>query len=140
MGGGGDHGHHEPFKVPHWTTQANWRQYPTLVEYHKRLTRLGMRDPWMKNYTFKFNEGLPEWYKMGRRGIWRACWHFTRPGLLPGATLAGVCIAIEELYSKYFYGHTSWGGHWSEPHHDHGHDHHHEADAPAAAGEGGAIG
>lgn len=35
-------------------------------------------------------------------------------GIKPGFAIAGSVVAMEELYSKLVYGHTSWGGIWAE--------------------------
>lgn len=55
---GGGHGHHEPFKVPHYTVYNNYRQCPELLAHEERLGRLGLKDPWIRFAICVLSNGL----------------------------------------------------------------------------------
>ncbi|KAL3116780.1 hypothetical protein niasHT_000120 [Heterodera trifolii] len=111
------HGHGEPFKVPHWSIYNDWQRSPHLVAYAKRLERMGLKDPWIRNIYWMYNPDNPcanvtkQYTKFGY------AWKLLKPGIKEGLCIAVVIIGLEEVYSKMKYGHTSWGGHWAEPAH-----------------------
>ncbi|KAI6206414.1 Complex I-B12 [Aphelenchoides besseyi] len=98
------HGHHEPFEVPHYSVYNKWQISEPLVEHQKRLNRLGLKDPWIRNVFFAYNPKYPRPNRFLH--MWRVC----RSGLVPGLSIAAFVIALEEGYSYYKHGHTSWGG------------------------------
>nr|CAD2204428.1 unnamed protein product [Meloidogyne enterolobii] len=106
--------HHEPYKIPHWTTHSNWRSSPDLLDYHNRLARLGLKDPWIRNFWPTFDPSKTGYRKRGRRWLLFWAWKKMAIGIKPGFAIAGSVVAMEELYSKLVYGHTSWGGIWAE--------------------------
>ncbi|KAI6242249.1 Complex I-B12 [Aphelenchoides fujianensis] len=99
------HGHHEPFEVPHYSVYNNWQTSPELLAHQKRLGRLGLKDPWIRNTFFVYDPKLP------RVNRFQHMWHVMRPGFKPGLAMAAFVIACEEGYSLLKHGHTSWGGH-----------------------------
>lgn len=58
----GGHGSHEPFEVPHYSKYNNYKQSPELAEHEKRLARLGLKDPWIRNIACNFEANV---YKPG---------------------------------------------------------------------------
>ncbi|CAD5217054.1 unnamed protein product [Bursaphelenchus xylophilus] len=100
------HGHHEPFDIPHYSKFNNWQNSPHLVEHAKRLERLGLKDPWIRNMVFMYDPKF---------GIHRTSYEIIREfffkGMKPGLAIAASVIALEEGYSYFKKGHTSWGGH-----------------------------
>ncbi|VDN52892.1 unnamed protein product [Dracunculus medinensis] len=100
-------GHGEvPFKIPHYTIYSNYRQFPQLLEHEERLKRIGLKDPWIRNYVHLFDKNHPHiiGFFPHLRSIVMAGWKF-------GAISATVLIAIEEGYSYMKYGKTSWDAH-----------------------------
>ncbi|VDP51155.1 unnamed protein product [Soboliphyme baturini] len=77
--GGSDH--HEPFKVPDYKVYDNWRQYPELVQHQERLARLGLKDPWIRNYVWIFD----------RRNLTQ--WQLLRKSVFGGFGV-GICYAV----------------------------------------------
>uniref|UniRef100_A0A915DSG2 NADH dehydrogenase [ubiquinone] 1 beta subcomplex subunit 3 n=1 Tax=Ditylenchus dipsaci TaxID=166011 RepID=A0A915DSG2_9BILA len=100
----GGHHHHEPFEVPHYSAFNN-TNFPHLNEYRKRLDRLGLKDPHIRNWGYRFDP---------KRGLDRTSlswfWTVIRPGIKWGFPVAVTLISIEEGYSFFKHGHTSWGG------------------------------
>uniref|UniRef100_A0A0N5BMR0 NADH dehydrogenase [ubiquinone] 1 beta subcomplex subunit 3 n=1 Tax=Strongyloides papillosus TaxID=174720 RepID=A0A0N5BMR0_STREA len=100
-------GHHEDIKIPHPSAYSNYRQYPQLVAHEKRLGRLGLSDPWIRNIAFNYSDPNSAAVKGGFN-------HFKvliRSGFKPGLVAAVTLIAIEEGYSYLKHGHTSWDSH-----------------------------
>ncbi|KAI1711960.1 NADH-ubiquinone oxidoreductase b12 subunit family domain-containing protein [Ditylenchus destructor] len=99
--GGGHHG--EPYEIPKYTVYNNWQECPHLVEHQNRLARLGLKDPFVRNYVHLYKPGAgfvntwPQWL-----------WKVSGSGFLPGIATAAAVIALEEGYSLYKKGHTSW--------------------------------
>uniref|UniRef100_A0A914DQK4 NADH dehydrogenase [ubiquinone] 1 beta subcomplex subunit 3 n=1 Tax=Acrobeloides nanus TaxID=290746 RepID=A0A914DQK4_9BILA len=100
MGGG----HHEPFKVPDYKIYSNYKAFPQLSAYEKRLSRLGLKDPWIRNYVWLFDRRFEN-----VQGILTTTKNLLKVGIKPGLIAAVTVIAIEEIYSKVKHGHTSWG-------------------------------
>ncbi|CAJ0960192.1 unnamed protein product, partial [Mesorhabditis belari] len=105
MGGGGGHGH-EPFKIPHYSIYDNYKAFPELAAHEKRLAQLGLKDPWIRNYTYLFDRDYAHVY-----GQWAHLKRLLRPGFKWGVGAAAVLIVAEELHSLSTKGHTSWAGH-----------------------------
>uniref|UniRef100_A0A0N4ZV20 NADH dehydrogenase [ubiquinone] 1 beta subcomplex subunit 3 n=1 Tax=Parastrongyloides trichosuri TaxID=131310 RepID=A0A0N4ZV20_PARTI len=103
MGGG----HHEDLKIPHASAYSNYRQYPELANLEKRLSHLGLRDPWIRNYVYLYNNPNTA----HARGQFQHFKLLMRSGFKPGVALAAAVIAIEEGYSYIKHGHTSWNSH-----------------------------
>ncbi|KAK5973616.1 NADH-ubiquinone oxidoreductase B12 subunit family protein [Trichostrongylus colubriformis] len=100
------HGHHEPFKIPHYSIYNNYRDFPELAAHEKRLAQIGLKDNWIRNHVYLFDREMPH-----VRGQWN---HFKRlilPGWKIGVGLAAAMIAVEEGYLYYKYGKTSWDAH-----------------------------
>ncbi|KAE9548375.1 hypothetical protein FO519_008413 [Halicephalobus sp. NKZ332] len=95
------HGHHDDFKIPHYSTYNNYRELPALRNHENRLARLGLKDPWIRNYAFMFQ---------GRHTVtqWAHFKHLMSWGFKPGVAAAVVLIGLEEAYSYMKHGHTSW--------------------------------
>jgi hypothetical protein len=54
-------GHHEePYEVPHYTTYNDYKKCPELVAHEERLARLGLKDPWIRNYAHNFDPKIPK--------------------------------------------------------------------------------
>ncbi|KAI6183416.1 Complex I-B12 [Aphelenchoides bicaudatus] len=101
---GGGH-HHEPFEVPHPSVYNNYRKCPQLAAHEDRLARLGLKDPWIRNYVFVFDNKVP------KHGPFARMWYVLKPGFRIGLGMAVGLIAIEESYSYFKHGHTSWNAH-----------------------------
>ncbi|CAD5212832.1 unnamed protein product [Bursaphelenchus okinawaensis] len=98
------HGHHEPFEVPHYTKFSNWDHIPQVVDHAKKLERLGLKDPWIRNFAHRYDP------KIGiHQTNWTVLKSFIFVGMKPGLAIAAGVIAIEEAYSYFKKGHTSWG-------------------------------
>ncbi|KAK6051900.1 hypothetical protein COOONC_10595 [Cooperia oncophora] len=52
------HGHQEPFKIPHYSIYNNYREFPELAAHEKRLAQIGLKDNWIRNYTFLFDREM----------------------------------------------------------------------------------
>ena len=97
------HGHGEPFEVPHYSIYNNYRQFPHIAEHERRLARLGLKDNFIRNYAFKFdpkNKLIKK--ELSFFGL------LMRQGLFTGLGIGIGIIAIEEGYSYFRYGYTSW--------------------------------
>uniref|UniRef100_A0A7E4UWS8 NADH dehydrogenase [ubiquinone] 1 beta subcomplex subunit 3 n=1 Tax=Panagrellus redivivus TaxID=6233 RepID=A0A7E4UWS8_PANRE len=98
----GGHGHHEPH-IPNYTVYNDYKSLPDLARHEKRLERLGLKDPWIRNYAYLFRKP----YTVGQ---WAHLKHLMSWGMKPGIAAAAVLITIEEAYSYAKHGHTSWSG------------------------------
>uniref|UniRef100_A0AC34QG31 NADH dehydrogenase [ubiquinone] 1 beta subcomplex subunit 3 n=1 Tax=Panagrolaimus sp. JU765 TaxID=591449 RepID=A0AC34QG31_9BILA len=96
------HGHHEPH-IPHYTSYSNYKELPALRAHELRLARLGLKDPWIRNYAYMFTKP----YQVTQWQHFKKLMSF---GFKPGVAAAFALIAIEETYSLMKNGHTSWGG------------------------------
>uniref|UniRef100_A0A914Y584 NADH dehydrogenase [ubiquinone] 1 beta subcomplex subunit 3 n=1 Tax=Panagrolaimus superbus TaxID=310955 RepID=A0A914Y584_9BILA len=98
----GGHGHHEPH-IPNYQIYNNIQQCPDLVQHQQRLARLGLKDPWVRNYVWMYTKQMQktQWQHFVKLCSW---------GLKPGVAVAAGLIAVEETYSFFKHGHTSWGG------------------------------
>jgi NADH dehydrogenase (ubiquinone) 1 beta subcomplex subunit 3 len=99
----GGHGHHEPH-IPNYHIYNDIQQAPELVQHQQRLARLGLKDPWARNYVWMFTKPM-------RTTQWQ---HFVKVmswGFKPAVVITAGIITIEETYSYFKHGHTSWGGH-----------------------------
>uniref|UniRef100_A0A914HWP3 NADH dehydrogenase [ubiquinone] 1 beta subcomplex subunit 3 n=1 Tax=Globodera rostochiensis TaxID=31243 RepID=A0A914HWP3_GLORO len=112
------HGNGDPFKVPHWSVYNDWQRSPHLVAYAKRLERMGLKDPWIRNIYWMYNPEFPNKAYTKEYTPGKLAWKILKPGFKQGLALAVVVLVAEEAYSKLKYGHTSWGGHWAEPAHN----------------------
>ncbi|VDN00048.1 unnamed protein product [Thelazia callipaeda] len=95
---GDDHGP----KIPSYKIYDNYRVIPKLQAHEERLARIGLKDPWIRNYAFLF---------MGRLGgdRWSSFRYMIRSGWKLGCGIAAAVIAVEESYLYLKYGHTHWG-------------------------------
>lgn len=101
-------GHHEPFKVPDPSKYTNWQKIPELVQYNKKLAQLGLTDPFIRNYFHKFDPDSGAYAGPVRRSKMLTYMNVLRPGFITGFISAALLIAIEETYTYYNYGYTSW--------------------------------
>ncbi|KAK0420642.1 hypothetical protein QR680_014807 [Steinernema hermaphroditum] len=102
---GGGH-HHEPFQIPNYTIYNNYRDFPELAAHERRLQKIGLKDPWIRNYTYLYDKQYPH-----VRGQWAHFKQLILRGWKPGVALAAGMIAVEEGYSYMKTGHTSWNSH-----------------------------
>lgn len=100
-------GHHDDIKIPHPSAYSNYRKYPQLAAHEKRLSQLGLRDPWIRNIVHIFNNPDAPVVK----GQFAHFKDLLRTGFRPGLILAATLIAVEETYSYIKHGHTSWNSH-----------------------------
>uniref|UniRef100_A0A5S6Q9T6 NADH dehydrogenase [ubiquinone] 1 beta subcomplex subunit 3 n=1 Tax=Trichuris muris TaxID=70415 RepID=A0A5S6Q9T6_TRIMR len=90
--GGNDSGHHvhEPFEVPSYKEFTHDRGNEDYQTYLRRLSRLGLTDPWARNYVHAVDKrALSGWQKVK---------DLLFSGFWVGAGYAVVGIAITELY------------------------------------------
>jgi len=99
MGGG----HHEPYEVPHHTIYDNWKRCPELVEYDGKLQRIGLSDPWIRNYVVNYDLKYGIAHKTYHR-----IWQIMSPGMKTGFFLTCLVVGLEESYTYFKYGYTSW--------------------------------
>ncbi|VDM92834.1 unnamed protein product [Litomosoides sigmodontis] len=93
------HDDHGP-KIPSYTLYDNYREIPKLRAHEERLARIGLKDPWIRNYSFLF---------MGRFAgdRWGSFKYMIRAGWKLGCGVAAAVIAIEESYSYWKFGNRS---------------------------------
>ncbi|CAB3404015.1 unnamed protein product [Caenorhabditis bovis] len=89
-------GHHEPYKIPHYSIYNNYRDFPQLLQHEKRLAQLGLKDPWIRNYVYLYDRKYP---------------HLILPGWKAGVGFAAALIILEEGYQYAKHGTTSWDAH-----------------------------
>ncbi|TKR95518.1 hypothetical protein L596_009678 [Steinernema carpocapsae] len=100
------HGHHEPFEVPKYTVYGNYQEFPELAAHQRRLQKIGLKDPWIRNYTYLYDRQYPH-----VKGQWAHFKDIILRGWKPGVAVAAGLIAVEEAYSFVKHGHTSWASH-----------------------------
>ncbi|VDO22918.1 NADH-ubiquinone oxidoreductase B12 subunit, putative [Brugia malayi] len=95
-------GHDHGPKIPSYTVYDNYREIPKLRAHEERLARIGLKDPWIRNYSYLF---------MGRFAgdSWGSFKYMIRAGWKLGCGVAAAVIAVEESYMYWKYGHTHWG-------------------------------
>uniref|UniRef100_A0A8D8QLZ6 NADH dehydrogenase [ubiquinone] 1 beta subcomplex subunit 3 n=1 Tax=Cacopsylla melanoneura TaxID=428564 RepID=A0A8D8QLZ6_9HEMI len=105
----GGHGHHfePPFKVPDWK-KMKVENCPQLQNVERALAAKGLKDPWLRNYVWRFP---PELHS---NMVVRMKDHFTI-GMRTGFILCAVTLAAEYTY-KFFV---------PPKDHHHNHDEHH---------------
>ncbi|XP_060569754.1 NADH dehydrogenase [ubiquinone] 1 beta subcomplex subunit 3-like [Ruditapes philippinarum] len=84
MGGGG----HEMPKIPKYT-HYKWENCPQIVNLQKRLAVHGLKDPWARNYAWKFMNPLTK----GKTIPWYMMWQVNSP-LPRGFTIGGVAVVL----------------------------------------------
>ncbi|VDL63230.1 unnamed protein product [Nippostrongylus brasiliensis] len=85
------HGHHEPFKIPHYSIYNNYKAFPELANHEKRLAQIGLKDNWIRNYVYLFDKEMPH-----VRGQWN---HFKR-SLLICFAVVGLMSALEAFVNE----------------------------------------
>uniref|UniRef100_A0AC35TUI0 NADH dehydrogenase [ubiquinone] 1 beta subcomplex subunit 3 n=1 Tax=Rhabditophanes sp. KR3021 TaxID=114890 RepID=A0AC35TUI0_9BILA len=100
-------GGHDDLKIPHASAYNNYRQYPQLANLEKRLAHLGLKDPWIRNYVYLYNN--PNYAHV--KGQFKHFRTLLASGMKPGIAIAAGLIAVEEGYSYFKTGHTSWNSH-----------------------------
>ncbi|VDK58668.1 unnamed protein product [Anisakis simplex] len=99
-------GHGEPFKIPNYTIYNNYREFPQLAAHEQRLAQIGLKDPWIRNYVYLYDKHYPH-----VEGQWAHFKKLILRGWKGGVGFAAAVIAIEEGYSYWKHGHTSWDAH-----------------------------
>lgn len=56
----GGHGHHhgpppDPYKIPD-ASQYDVIEHPELIRFQQRLAKHGLKDPWIRNYNWRFDK------------------------------------------------------------------------------------
>ncbi|KFD56526.1 hypothetical protein M514_02630 [Trichuris suis] len=90
--GANDSGHHvhEPFEVPSYKEYTHDRGNEDYQRYLRRLSRLGLKDPWARNYVHVADKRLFT--------TWQKVKDFVFSGFWVGAGYALIGITITELY------------------------------------------
>ncbi|CAG5124333.1 unnamed protein product [Candidula unifasciata] len=89
-GGGGGHGHGMPHTIPDWKSYKV-EGIPDLELLQKRLKPLGLKDPWIRNEVWRYQEAGVGYQSMLRKGL---------RGTFRGLGYAIVAMALTIAYDK----------------------------------------
>jgi len=110
MGGGGHgHGHEPPYKVPDYK-MYRVEDVPELLNVQRALKKEGLKDPWLRNYVWKY--GKP--YKTGRYIFDRTLGRGMKWGFIAALITTGI---------GYLWPDDQWHGPYSSHGHGHGEGH-----------------
>ncbi|KAG5673541.1 hypothetical protein PVAND_003581 [Polypedilum vanderplanki] len=110
---GGDHHHHKAITVPDWRIYKveNCKE---LVEVERALSRVGLKDPWLRNEVWRFDPAIHKTWNTRSQRLWKSLFRGFPLGL--GLTIA--TVAIEKALKVDY--------HDPRGIHGHGHGHHSE--------------
>ncbi|XP_053684526.1 NADH dehydrogenase [ubiquinone] 1 beta subcomplex subunit 3 [Sabethes cyaneus] len=114
MGGGHDHHHGPPYKVPD-ASIYKLEDAPELLETQRALARRGLKDPWLRNEVWRYN--AKEWSTHRVRLV-----KFLFKGFPLGFAAFVATIGIEyalgvDYHAHPAHDHGSEGGHGGHGHH-----------------------
>ncbi|XP_072948205.1 NADH dehydrogenase [ubiquinone] 1 beta subcomplex subunit 3 [Epargyreus clarus] len=96
----GGHGHGPPYTVPHYS-QFQVQGIPQLEELEKALAKKGLKDPWIRNETWRYHPGFGTRFQRARKVFFR--------GFPLGLALTVATVGLRKMFG-------------SDDHHGHGHD------------------